>query len=197
MNVLRKAIRFPWAALEKLRESRKRQKCAVGAGSRLYAASIITNHFEKDRISIGKNSHIHGHLSTMGHGGEIKIGDDCFVGPQTNIWSSLSIHIGDRVLVSHGVNIFDTNSHSTSAENRSIHFKNTILYGQPETLSDVEEGAVKIYDDVWIGFNSAIMKGVSLGTGSIVAACSVVTKDVEPFTIVAGNPAKPIGRSRP
>jgi len=51
---------------------------------------------------------------------------------------------------------------------------------------------VQIGDDVWIGYGSIILSGVKIGTGSIVAAGSVITKDVEPFSIYAGNPAKKI-----
>ena len=49
-----------------------------------------------------------------------------------------------------------------------------------------------IEDDVWIGYNKTVLSDVRIGTGSIVAAGSVVTKNVEPYSIVAGNPAKKI-----
>jgi acetyltransferase-like isoleucine patch superfamily enzyme len=61
----------------------------------------------------------------------------------------------------------------------------------------VEERPVVIEDDVWIGFGSAVLKGVTIGRGAVVAAMSVVTKDVPAYTIVAGNPAREIGRSEP
>jgi len=47
-----------------------------------------------------------------------------------------------------------------------------------------------IEDDVWIGFKATILKGVTIGRGSVIAAGSVVTKDVPPYTLVAGNPAQ-------
>jgi maltose O-acetyltransferase len=63
--------------------------------------------------------------------------------------------------------------------------------GHPKTNDfDIQSKPILIEDDVWIGFNSAVLKGVTIGKGSIVAACSVVTKDVPEFVIVAGNPAK-------
>jgi acetyltransferase-like isoleucine patch superfamily enzyme len=52
------------------------------------------------------------------------------------------------------------------------------------------KGDVKIENDVWIGFNSTIMSGVKISNGAVIAACSVVTKDVGPYEIWAGNPAK-------
>jgi acetyltransferase-like isoleucine patch superfamily enzyme len=53
---------------------------------------------------------------------------------------------------------------------------------------------VVIEDHVWIGFNVGILKGVTIGKGAIIGAGSVLTEDVEPFTVVAGNPAKIIKR---
>ena len=63
--------------------------------------------------------------------------------------------------------------------------------GHPkENIFDIKASPVVIDDDVWIGFNCTILKGVKIGKGSVIAACSVVTKDVPPNVIVAGNPAK-------
>ena len=59
---------------------------------------------------------------------------------------------------------------------------------------DIQSAPVVIEDQVRIGFNVAILKGVTIGKGAIIEAGSVVTKDVEPFTVVAGNPAKIIKR---
>lgn len=60
-------------------------------------------------------------------------------------------------------------------------------HGHPATKGDVIIG-----NDVWLGTNAFIMSGVNIGDGAVVGACSVVTKDVPPYTIVAGNPAKQI-----
>ncbi len=59
------------------------------------------------------------------------------------------------------------------------------MYYQPYTSKGISIG-----DDVWIGANSVIVDGVSVGSGSIIAAGSIVIKDVEPLSLVAGNPAK-------
>ncbi len=56
--------------------------------------------------------------------------------------------------------------------------------------SNVKSKPIKICDKVWIGFDVVILKGVTIGEGAIVGARSVVTKDVEPWTVVAGNPVK-------
>ena len=107
------------------------------------------------------------------------------------------IEIGNRVILSHGVQIFDNNSHSLSAIDRHERFRELRIHGghlQPEKVS---HKAVRIEDDAWIGFNSAILKGVTVGKGAIVGACSVITQDVEPFAIMVGNPARKVGESRP
>jgi acetyltransferase-like isoleucine patch superfamily enzyme len=56
----------------------------------------------------------------------------------------------------------------------------------------VKVAKVKICNKAWIGYNVVILKGVVVGEGAVVAAGSVVTKDVEPYTLVAGNPARKI-----
>jgi len=141
------------------------------------------------KISIGKHCHIRGHLLIMKHGGEIVIGDYCFVGPQSKIWSSASIKIGNRVLISHNVNIHDNISHplnSNERHNDFIHIRTKGFQGDLE----LPEKEIVIEDDVWIGFNSTILKGVTIGRGAIIGANTVVTKDVPAYAVVAGNPPR-------
>ncbi len=154
-------------------------------------ASVTNLSQSKNLIIIGKDSVIRGELIIFAHSGKISIGEGCYVGDETRIWSSESIDIGNRVYISHNVNIHDTNSHSINAELRSQHFYAIMSTGHPkENIFDIKASPVVIDDDVWIGFNSTILKGVKIGKGSVIAACSVVTKDVPPNVIVAGNPAK-------
>ncbi|SRR5579883_236952 len=145
----------------------------------------------QDLISIGKDSVIRGQLIVFPHGGKIEIGESCYIGESTRIWSADSIKIGNRVFISHNVNVHDTNSHSIDPVLRYKHFQAIVLVGHPKTNDfDIQSKAICIEDDVWIGFNSTILKDVKIGKGSIVAACSVVTKNVPEFVIVAGNPAQ-------
>jgi len=142
-------------------------------------------------INIGKNSVIRGELLIFAHAGKISIGEDCYVGESTRIWSSGSVIIGNRVYISHNVNIHDTNSHSIDSYLRYQHFLEIMSKGHPkENIFDIQSSPVIIEDDVWIGFNATILKGVKIGYGAIIAACSVVTKDVPPNVLVAGNPAQ-------
>ena len=71
-----------------------------------------------------------------------------------------------------------------------MHIEKIFSDGHPEELKDVHSSPVIIENDAWIGFNATILKGVKIGEGAIIGAASVVTKDVAPYTIVAGNPAK-------
>ena len=65
----------------------------------------------KQKIRIGEKTQVYGELHLFSYGGEIVIGDRCFIGENTKIWSGNKIIIGNDVLISHNVNIVDTNSH--------------------------------------------------------------------------------------
>lgn len=164
----------------------------AGKGTVVYSeAEIINNLLDKSRIIVGSNVHIRGQLLTFAHGGKIRIGDYCYIGRNTYIWSARSIIIGNRVLISHNCNIFDNNTHPISPVQRHEQFKSIITRGHPDRI-DLQEKDVVIEDDVLIAANAIILKGVTIGKGAIVSAGSVVTKNIDPFTIVAGNPAQVI-----
>ena len=88
------------------------------------------------------------------------------------------------------VDIFDNDSHSLDAGQRQEDARNIFELGKPIDYAQVPQEPVVIEDDVWIGTKSTIMKGVHIGRGAVVAAGSVVTGDVAPFTLVGGNPAR-------
>nr|WP_094571377.1 acyltransferase [Mucilaginibacter xinganensis] len=154
-----------------------------------HKASVFNIQKDKSKIEIDENSHIKGELTVYKHGGRIKIGKYCFVGENTKIWSAKNISIGDRVLIAHNVNIHDCNDHPIDANERHQHYKSILTTGHADDIA-LNEKEIIIGDDVWIGFNSTILKGVTIGQGAIVGACSVVTKDIPAHTIVAGNPAR-------
>jgi len=176
--------------LSKFRKLLIKQKILIEKGAVLYSSSKILNNLQqRDAIHIGAFTHIKGEILTFGHGGSIKIGQYCFIGEDTKVWSAKSIVIGDRVLISHNVNIFDNTTHPISAKLRHEQFKQIINSGHPKVI-DLQEESIVICDDVLIGCMSIILAGVTIGEGSIVGAGSVVTKNVPPWTIVAGNPAR-------
>lgn len=151
----------------------------------------IFNHYgDRSAIKVGENSVVFGELLTFGFGGNINIGKDCFVGQNSKVRSAEKITIGNEVLISHNVNIIDTNSHELDHLKRADGYKRMLLKGHSKLKGEVLTCPVIIEDNVWINVNSVILKGVTIGKGAIIAAGSVVTKNVAPFTMVAGNPAK-------
>ncbi len=184
--------------LQKKNSVKPQIKYCIKPKSILYPESCINNiRGDISAISIGENTHIRGHLQIFAHGGHIKIGDYCYVGENTKIWSACKIEIGNYVLISHDVNIFDSTTHPIDPLERREHFKTIVTKGFPKQIDSLNERPVIIHDDVWICAKSIILAGVKIGEGSIVGAGSVVTKDVEPYTIVAGNPAKFIRKIEP
>lgn len=158
--------------------------------------TVINSQKDPNKIVIGDNVHILGELFLMRHGGYIQIGEWTYIGDDTRIWSANKIIIGKRVEISYGVNIHDTISHSLSAKERFTHMVDILTTGHPSTLNNVPSKPVIIEDDVWIGFNSIILKGVTIGKGSIIGAGSVITHDVPEYSIVVGNPQRIVGNSK-
>jgi acetyltransferase-like isoleucine patch superfamily enzyme len=161
----------------------------VGEKSKFYPEAKVYNSQSKDKIIIGQNTHIRGQLLVFKYGGSIKIGNNCYIGDGTRMWSGDSIRIGDNVLISHNVSIVDTNSHEMDHIERAQSYIDLIANGPWENKGSIITYPIVIHDYVWINFGSIILKGVTIGEGAIIAAGSVVTKDVDPFTVVAGNPA--------
>ncbi|MDP2143181.1 MAG: acyltransferase [Gallionella sp.] len=175
-----------------LRRLSGRATCILGNGARLHPSARIRNIAgDSARIAIGEKSHIAGELLLFRHGGQISLGTWCYVGEGARLWSAKSIRIGNRVLISHDVNIFDSLTHPLSAEDRHLHFRAIVETGHPDSI-DLGEREIEIGDDVWIGAGAILLRGVKIGTGAIIGAGSVVTHDVAPFSIVAGNPARVI-----
>jgi acetyltransferase-like isoleucine patch superfamily enzyme len=197
LKIMRMAYRIPFRLAEKLELNRKMEGCILEKGACLHPESRIENYqARRGAIVIGSRCHILGQLLVLGHGGNIRIGESCYLGEDSRIWSADSITIGDRVLISHSVNIHDHNAHSLSAHNRHLHVSEIFTCGHPKKLEDVASAPIVIEDDAWIGFNSTILKGVTIGRGAIVGAATVVTNDIPAYAIVAGNPAKIIGHAR-
>lgn len=166
-----------------------RATCRLHRGAFLAHTARIRNALgDSDKIVIGSHSHVRGELMILGHGGRITIGEWCYVGVGTRIWSGASIDIGNRVLISHSVNIFDNLSHPIRAAERHEQARQIFSTGHPKRLS-LDDRPIKICDDAWIGACAMVMRGVAIGEGGIVAAGAVVTKDVPAYSIVAGNPA--------
>jgi len=178
-------------------ESEKRQKrlnemALVGENVWISGEALILNNAHpKEKLSIGKNSRIMGSLLLFDFDGEIEIGEDCFIGPDTRVWSAKKIKIGSRVLIAHNVNIHDNISHPLDAYERykeNLNFVNTGIH----TKTDIKSAEIVIGDDVWIGFNVTIMRGVKIGEGAIIGSNTLVKDDISPWTVNIGNPSRVI-----
>jgi galactoside O-acetyltransferase len=125
---------------------------------------------------------------------KISIGNRCFIG-KSHLVSAQSIKIDDDVIISWGVTIVDHDSHALdwSSRRRDV---NDWRRGE-KNWDDISIMPVHVCSRVWIGFNAIVLKGVTLGEGSVVGAGAVVTKDVPPYSVVAGNPARIIKSLEP
>lgn len=113
--------------------------------------------------------------------GQVRFGYGSFCGEYCVIGCNERIEIGKNVMMAQAVTIRDTDHRHD-------------LIDKPMRLQGIQTAPVVIKDDVWISHGAAILRGVTIGTGAIVAAGAVVVNDVPDLTIVAGVPARPIKR---
>lgn len=137
-------------------------------------------------IEIGHNCRISGQttFSASSHYPEpmLFIGNNVGIGWQVTIAVSSRVIIEDNVRIAGGCNLFGYSGHPIDATERAR--------GMPDTLN--QTGEIHLKKDAWLGSNVIVKSGVTIGKGAIVAAGSVVTKDIPDYVIAAGNPAKVI-----
>ena len=146
----------------------------------------------EDCISIGEGTHIGEHCiltawKTTCAGGdfhpEIIIGNGCSIGEYNHITSTNKIIIGDNLLTGRWVTITDNSHGETDYET---------LQQPPLMRMVTSKGPVIIGNNAWIGDKATILPNVTIGDGAVIAANSVVTKNVPAYSVVAGNPARVI-----
>jgi acetyltransferase-like isoleucine patch superfamily enzyme len=161
--------------------------CRVGSNSSVDFRRVVGK--KGVSLIIGSSSIVDSSISYDREGATVSIGDRTFLGGSTIVCAE-KIEIGNDVLISWGCTIVDHNSHALDWASRK---NDVVAWAQGRKDWDgVKMSPVRICDRAWIGFNVIILKGVTIGEGAIVGAGSVVTKDVPPYSIVAGNPAKVI-----
>jgi len=156
----------------------------------------VTNQ-QQFKIQIGKNCLLGSTIVLEAPDSNVTIGDRVYMG-NSKIISKTSITFGNDILVAWGVTFYDHDSHSLDFRYRNVDIKQVYEdfinekgnYLKNKNWSVVNSKPILICDHVWIGAESMILKGVTVGEGAIIGARSVVTKDVPPFAIVAGNPAR-------
>lgn len=138
-------------------------------------------------FTFGKNPYI-GRLVYMYAKHSITIGDNFYIGKFSQI--ECDAEIGNNVIMANRVALVGKYDHHYQQLGVPIRLASKIS-DKDYTWKGLNEKVI-IYDDVWIGYGSIILSGLKIGQGSIIAAGSLVTKDVEPFSIYGGFPAKKI-----
>ena len=174
---------FIWARRFFWYEPLFRSQCAaIGCGFRMELLPYLSG---RGWIMIGDRVRISGKPSIafsnrLNAQPELCVGDGTFIGHGCHFGIAESIQIGRNCLIAGGASVRDLDGHPIDAAQRRA--------GEPTPPAGVRP--VVIEDDVWIGANAIILKGVTIGARSIVGAGAVVSRDVPPDCVVAGNPAR-------
>lgn len=151
----------------------------VGPGARVRGWPVVEN--EGGTIRIGKNFAVFSYLAKVqlyaGPQGRLEIGDDSFVNNGTILSASHLIRIGNRVNIAPHCVLIDNDFHGTADRNAA-----------PKV------GPIVLEDDVWLGTRVTVLRGVTIGRGSVIASGAVVTKDIPPGVLAGGVPARVIKR---
>jgi maltose O-acetyltransferase len=126
--------------------------------------------------------------------GTIEIGDESWIA-NASLACSARIAIGKRVFIAGGVTIVDSDFHPLDPAGRVVDTIAVSPAGDRSRRPAIDTRPVVIEDDVWIGHNATILKGVRIGSGAVVAPCAVVCDSVPPGATVSGNPARVVGEA--
>jgi acetyltransferase-like isoleucine patch superfamily enzyme len=141
------------------------------------ATNVIFDTNYGGTITIGKNTELLNGVMLMTYGGNIEIGERCSINPYTIVYGHGGVKIGNNVLIAAHCVIIPANHN----------FDKTTI---PINQQGLTTKGILIKDDVWIGSGCRILDGIEIGEGAIIAAGAVVNRNVEPYTIVGGVPAK-------
>lgn len=153
-----------------------------------HIAKCVNLTSDKSNIVIGSNCEINGTILAEGIG-KVSIGQYTTIRFRSIVHAINRIEIGNYVIISNNVTIMDNNNHPVSPQAR-IEMSKSGFYSDLWSCKHSSNAPIIIEDNVWIGEKATILKGVRIGKGSIVALGAIVTKDVPPYSIAAGNPAR-------
>jgi len=150
-------------------------------------------------VEIGSESQVFGTLVVQRPGAHIRVGERTQIGASTLV-AACGIDIGDDVLMAWDITVMDNDSHSLTWDERrndvaqcAVDYRETPAdFARNKEWSTVAMAPIRIESKAWIGFGAIILKGVTVGEGAVIGAGSVVTHDVAPHSVVAGNPAREI-----
>lgn len=147
---------------------------------------------EPDALVIGSDCTMDGVHFALGEKGRVHIGNYCYF---TNavLLCELEMRIGNYVVIGWNATIADTDFHPLKPAERIADAIACSPLGQGRPRPEIPKRPVTIEDDVWIGPNATILKGVRIGTGAFIEAGSLVTRDVPAHARIMGNPAQVIG----
>jgi acetyltransferase-like isoleucine patch superfamily enzyme len=148
---------------------------------------------EPEALIIGAHCTMDGVHFALGEKGRVQIGDYCYF---TNavLLCELELRIGNYVVIGWNATVADTDFHPLAPAERVADAIACSPLGKGRPRPEVPRRPVIIEEDVWIGPNAAVLKGVRIGAGAFIEAGSLVTRDVPPRARVLGNPAQVIGR---
>ncbi|QYK06431.1 acyltransferase [Shewanella zhangzhouensis] len=134
-------------------------------------------------------------------GRDIRIGNQCMIA--AGVFIHGPVEMGDEVAINHGSSLdggrvgIKIGSRTRIANNVTIYaFNHGMTPDEPIYTQKVSSKGIVIGEDVWIGAQAGIVDGVTIGNHAVVGMGAIVTRDVAPYSIVAGNPARPIGDRR-
>lgn len=145
--------------------------------------------FVSGHVEIGARFHL-GFLSYVSSSRGLSIGNDVYIGKFCSI--QVNGRIGDGVLIANNVGIVGRRDHDMRAIGLPV--RHAPWIGDTPKLAVDPRNSIDIGEDVWIGYGAVVLSGIAIGRGAIVAAGSVVSQNVTPYDIVAGNPAQIVGR---
>ncbi|THJ19975.1 MAG: acyltransferase [Nitrospira sp. CG24E] len=165
----------------------RRRVSEWGLGTRLFG--LVEQRAAGAQIRVGRGCLIEGRLVVERDESRLDIGDNVLLGGESVIDCALSVRIENDVLISYQCIIADSDNHSVYPELRARDLYNW-MNGRTHDWSHSMMAPVVIKRGAWIGARSMILKGVTVGEGAVIGMGSVVTRDVPPRTVVAGNPAR-------